>query len=128
MVREMFRLRAQGWSQRLLGDRFGVDSTAVSRALSGKRWSEVRAEIKNPPPVLSQARAVRVARAKLSARQVRSVHRMRAKGLTQRAIAAIFGVTRPAIGYILRGITFRDIWLEFNKARQPRSKRRGPRR
>ena len=43
MVREMFELRARGWTQRLLGDRFGVNRTAVSRALTGKRWSDVRA-------------------------------------------------------------------------------------
>jgi predicted transcriptional regulator len=126
MVHEMFELRAQGWTQRLLGDRFGVNRTAVSRALSGKRWSEVRAGIKNPPPILSHAEAVRAARAKLSAQQVRSVHRMLAKGMTQRAIAASVGLTRSAVGYILRGATFRDIWLEFNtpKVRKSRVKRR----
>ena len=126
MVRQMFELRAQGWTQQLLGECFGVDRTAVSRALSGKRWSEVRAGIKNPPPILSLAGAVRAARAKLSARQVRSVHRMGAKGMTQRAIAAIVGVTRPAVGDILRGATFRDIWLEFNppKLRKSRATRR----
>jgi len=124
MVREMFKLRARGWSQRLLGEKFGVNRTAVSRALSGKRWSEVRAQIKNPPPILPQAAAVRAANAKLSARQVRGVHRMRAKGLTQRAIASIVGVTRPAVGYILRGETFHDIWLEFNGAGRTRAKRR----
>ena len=130
MVREMFELRAQGWTQQLLGDRFGVNRTAVSRALSGKRWSEVRAGIKNPPPILSLAGAVRAARAKLSAQQVRRVHRMGAKGMTQQAIAAIFGVTRPAVGYILRGATFRDIWLEFNppKVRKSQAKRRPSRR
>ncbi len=126
----MFKLRAQGWPQRLLGYRFGVNRTAVSRVLSGERWSEVRARIKNPPPILSHAEAVRAANAKLSARQVRSVHRMGAKGMTQRAIAAIVGVTRPAVGYILRGETFRDIWLEFNtpKVRKPGAKRRPYRR
>ena len=125
MVREMFKLRAQGWTQRLLGDRFGVHRTAVSRALTGKRWSEVRAGIKNPPPILSHAEAVRAARAKLSVQQVRSVHRMGAKGMTQRAIATILGVTRPAVGDIIRGATFRDIWLEFNtpKVRKSRAKR-----
>jgi predicted transcriptional regulator len=125
MVREMFKLRARGWSQQLLGDKFGVNRTAVSRALSGKRWSDVRAQIKNPPPILAQAAAVRAAKAKLSARQVRSVHRMRAKGLTQGAIAAIVGVTRPAVGYILRGETFHDIWLEFNRLHRSRAKPRG---
>jgi transcriptional regulator with XRE-family HTH domain len=45
MVREMFELRAAGWTQQALGDRFGVDRSAVSRALAGKRWSEVRAGI-----------------------------------------------------------------------------------
>ena len=124
MVREMFKLRAQGWSQQLLGDKFGVNRTAVSRVLSGKRWSEVRAQVKNPPPILPQAAAVRAAKAKLSVRQVRSVHRMRAKGLTHRAIAAIVGVTRPAVGYILRGETFHDIWLEFNSLPRSRAKRR----
>ena len=124
MVREIFKLRAQGWSQQLLGDKFGVNRTAVSRALSGKRWSDVRAQVKNPPPILPQAAAVRAAKAKLSARQVRSVHRMRAKGLTHEAIAAIVGVTRPAVGYILRGETFRDIWLEFNSVPRSRARRR----
>lgn len=124
MVREMFKLRARGWSQQLLGERFGVNRTSVSRALSGKRWSDVRAQIKNPPPILPQAAAVRAAKAKLTARQVRSVHRMRARGLTQRAIAVIMGVTRPAVGYILRGETFHDIWLELNELRRPRTKRR----
>ncbi len=124
MVREIFKLRAQGWSQQLLGDKFGVNRTAVSRALSGKRWSDVRAQVKNPPPILPQAAAVRAAKAKLSARQVRSVHRMRAKGLTHGAIAAIVGVTRPAVGYILRGETFHDIWLEFNSVPRSRARRR----
>ena len=126
MVREMFELRSQGWTQQSLGDRFGVNSSTVSRALSGKRWSEVRAEIKNPPPILSHAEAVRAARAKLSAEQVRNVHRMGAEGMTQGAIAAAVGLTRPAVGYILRGETFRDIWLEFNTAqvRKSRAKRR----
>ena len=101
-----------------------MNRTSVSRALSGKRWSDVRAQIKNPPPILPQAAAVRAAKAKLTARQVRSVHRMRARGLTQRAIAVIMGVTRPAVGYILRGETFHDIWLEFNELRRPRTKRR----
>jgi hypothetical protein len=76
MVREMFKLRARGWSQQLLGERFGVNRTAVSRALSGKRWSDVRAQIRNPPPILPQAAAVRAAKAKLTARQVRSVRLM----------------------------------------------------
>ena len=132
MVREMFALRAQGWTQQLLGERFGVNRTAVSRALSGKRWSEVRAGIKNPPPILSLAGAVRAARAKLSAQQVRRVHRMGGKGMTQRAIAAVFGVTPPAVGDILRGATFRDIWLEFNpntpRACKAASKRHAKRR
>lgn len=122
MVQEMFKLRARGWPQRLLADRFGVSRTAVSRALSGERWSEVRARIKNPPPILSHAKAVRAANAKLSARQVRSVHRMGAGGMTQQAIAAIVGVTRSAVGYILRGETFRDVWLEFNPPKAPRSR------
>ena len=94
----------------------------MSRALSGERWSEVRARIKNPPPILSHAKAVRAANAKLSARQVRSVHRMGAGGMTQQAIAAIVGVTRSAVGYILRGETFRDVWLEFNPPKAPRSR------
>jgi predicted transcriptional regulator len=126
MVREMFELRSQGWTQQSLGDRFGVNSSTVSRVLSGKRWSEVRAKIKNPPPILSHAEAVRAARAKLSAEQIRSIHRMRAEGMTQRAIAATVGVTRSAISCILRGETFRDIWLEFNtsQVRESRAKRR----
>ena len=114
LVGEMFELRAQGWTQESLADRFGVDRSAVSRALTGKRWPEVRAGLENPPAILSQAEAARAARAKLSAEQVRSVHRMGADGMTQRAIGASIGISRPAVGYILRGETFRDIWLEFH--------------
>ena len=126
LVGEMFELRAQGWTQESLADRFGVDRSAVSRALTGKRWPEVRAGLESPPEILSQAEAARAARAKLSAEQIRSVHRMAAEGITQRAIAATVGLTRPAVGYILRGETFRDIWLEYNtaQARTSRAKRR----
>ena len=120
LVGEMFELRAQGWTQELLGDRFGVDRSAVSRALTGKRWPEVRAGVENPPAILSHAEAARAAKAKLSAEQVRSVHRMRAEGMTQRAIGASIGISRPAVGYILRGETFRDIWLEFHADGEPR--------
>ena len=91
----MFKLRAQGWPQRLLADRFGVSRTAVSRALSGERWSEVRARIKNPPPILSHAKAVRAANAKLSARQVRSVHRMAASDLRGRCCKTFWLRTGP---------------------------------
>jgi predicted transcriptional regulator len=127
LVLEMFELRAAGWTQQSLGDRFGVNNSTVSRALTGKRWSEVRAGIKNPPPILSRAEATRAANAKLTAHQVRRVHRMAAEGMTRGAIAATVSVTRPAVGYILRGETFRDIWLEFNtpKVRKGRAKR-GP--
>lgn len=132
LVLEMFELRAAGWTAQALGDKFGVNRTTVSRALRGNRWPDVRAGIKNPPPILSHATAVRAARAKLSAEQVRSVHRMAAEGMTQRAIAATVGVTRPAVGYILRGETFRDIWLEFNpntpRACKAASKRHAKRR
>jgi DNA-binding XRE family transcriptional regulator len=114
LVGEMFELQAQGWTQASLGDRFGVDRSTVSRALTRKHWPEVRAGLENPPAILSQAEAARTARAKLSAEQVRSVHRMGAEGMTQRAIGASIGISRPAVGYILPGETFRDIWLEFH--------------
>ena len=34
--------------------------------------------------------------------------------MTQRAIGASIGISRPAVGYILRSETFRDMWLEFH--------------
>jgi hypothetical protein len=38
--------------------------------------------------------------------------------MTHQAIGATIGVSRPAVGYILRGETFRDIWLEFHTPKE----------
>lgn len=38
-VREMHVLRAEGWSQRALADRYGVSRGTVSTVLAGKTWS-----------------------------------------------------------------------------------------
>lgn len=42
-AREVFDLRALGWSQQKIADRFGIDQTSVSRILLGKGWTHLLA-------------------------------------------------------------------------------------
>lgn len=40
-AREVFRLRALGWSQQRIANEFGIDQTNVSRILLGKAWQHL---------------------------------------------------------------------------------------
>lgn len=44
-VREIHRLRAEGWSQPSIAKRFGVNNATVCRILAGYTWSHVKEEI-----------------------------------------------------------------------------------
>jgi len=37
-IPEIFRLRALGWSQQRIADKFGIDQTNISRVLRGNTW------------------------------------------------------------------------------------------
>lgn len=41
-VREIFRLRAEGWTQQQLANEFGVNQTGISSMLTGKTWKSVK--------------------------------------------------------------------------------------
>ena len=50
----------------------------------------------------------------LSAEQAREVHRLRAAGMLQREIGAMFGITQSGVSLILRGKTWPTIYREFH--------------
>lgn len=63
----------------------------------------------NMRDMVERGRDRRRGNAKLTETQVREIRQMAETGHTQREIAAWFGVTQPAIGYVLRRATWKHV-------------------
>lgn len=74
------------------------------------RWSTYRENEADKIPHDTHTRGERNPHAKLTADNVRAIRQLRRAGLTQRAIADRFGVTRRYVGRVLNGT--RWAWLD----------------
>lgn len=101
------RLRAEGWTQKRLADRFGVSKTAIQFIERGINWPHLPQDTPTSGrlrtgPFLGEENGG----AKLTSADVTEARRLRAQGWSFRRIADRFGVTASTICRIERGLTW----------------------
>lgn len=89
-----------------IASRFGIVRTTVNDILTGRTWQHVDPDW-NPPK--SKSRGTKHPNAKLTEDDVREIRRLSANGLSQRKLAAQFGVSRGTIEPILKGETWKHV-------------------
>lgn len=92
-AREIFRLRADGWSLKDLGSRFGTSEGNVSALLLRKTWKHLH----DQAPLRSN-----ISR-KLSPETVEEMRRLKAEGQKVVRLAERFGVSSKYASYLLSG-------------------------
>lgn len=95
-VLDIRRLHSQGVSCGRLGAMFGVQKSNVAMIVRRDTWKHLPGAM---PPVFDQ-RGERGSNAKLVEADVLEIRRLAAEGVTQKDIAARFGVTRSNVGVI----------------------------
>jgi len=110
-VTEMRGLYATGeWTQQSLADRYGLQRRSVCDILRGKNWAHIPADLEAFRQVSATNRSRRGdlhGTAKLSSEQVSEIRaRYAAGGVSQKELAAAFGVTAINISKIVR----RESW------------------
>jgi DNA-binding CsgD family transcriptional regulator len=100
----------EGETQRSIADRYGLTQSGIQSVVTGRVWGHVAEGItRGPESRKRRARGEGNGVAKLTEREVIEIRRAGARGESQREIAARFGVSKPAIGHILR----RESWTHI---------------
>jgi transcriptional regulator with XRE-family HTH domain len=92
-------------TQKDLAIEYGVSETMIREIVRGRLWKETPGEIS---PRFLGRRGERANGAKLTKNQVEEIRKLLRQGLSQRRIAARFGVKHAAIGSISRGTAWKE--------------------
>jgi hypothetical protein len=91
-------------TQREIGERFGANQQVVSAIVRGTRWAAIMV---GEPRKAGGWSGEKSASAKLTAIEVVKIRALAAGGVTQRSIAAMFGMTQANAWAIIHGRTWR---------------------
>lgn len=105
LMRDLYR---QGWGYVKLGQFFGVASGVARRAIRGKTWKHVEGAVESSfrnPHTSGEANP----HAKLNAAKVKEIRALALEGWGSRRLSGKYGVSRPVIKAVLKGITWRGV-------------------
>lgn len=105
-VRRIRYLGSTNLARRKIGERFGISRQAVTDILFKRTWGHVDPEWE-PPKNKSKGTAHQ--NAKLTENDVKEIRRLSNEGMSQRKLAAKFGVSRGTIEPIIKGETWKHV-------------------
>lgn len=100
-------LYLQGFGYTQLGRQFGVAREVARNAVLGRTWQHVEGAVESfrNPHVSGEAHP----HAKLNASKVKEIRALALEGWGTRRLSKKYGVSRPAIKAVLKGITWRGV-------------------
>ncbi len=93
-------------TKKKISERFGISRQAVTDILYKRTWGHVDPEWQPPDP---KAKGKKHPFAKLTENDVKEIRRLSNEGMSQRKLAAKFGVSRGTIEPIIKGETWKHV-------------------
>ncbi len=105
-VRQIRYLGYTNMTKKKIGEKFGISRQAVTDILYKRTWGHVDPEWQPPDP---KAKGKKHPFAKLTENDVKEIRRLSNEGMSQRKLAAKFGVSRGTIEPIIKGETWKHV-------------------
>lgn len=109
LVAEIRMLYAEGTTQTVLVDRYGVGQNVVSDIVLGKTWKHAAGPICRRPRNIESCSGVKNHNSKANPEIVASIRNRYRLGATKSTLSAAFGLSPTTIGQIVSRKTWRDV-------------------